>query len=110
MMKRLISLAVFLLVPSMSQAGLVNGNFESGSLFPWEAIGDVLLVDSSFGVAPPQGNFQALMTTAPAEVDSFGYEHPQSYSGTDAIRNGSLANPFFGFSSPSPLQIDVSGI
>src|SRR5262245_39079032 len=52
------------------------------------------------------------MTTAPAEILVPGfYEHPQSYSGTDAIRNGSLANPFFGFSPPqSPLQIDVSGI
>jgi hypothetical protein len=110
-MKLLLFIAVFLLAPSLSHAFLLNGDFETGSLSPWETIGDVLLVNSSFGVNPPQGHLQVLMTTAPAEVGSFGYEHPQSYSGTDAIRNGSLANPFFGFSFPqSPLQIDVSGV
>ena len=49
--------------------GLFNGNFEVG-LTGWLIIGDVSIVDSSFGVDPPQGHLQVLLTTV-AEVAYF---------------------------------------
>jgi hypothetical protein len=62
-MKNLIVLAL-LLAPSFAHAVLFNGNFEAG-LAGWSIMGDVLTVDSSFGVDPPQGHLQLLLTTAP---------------------------------------------
>src|SRR6266498_4169029 len=80
-MKNLLIVLAFLLAPSFAHAVLLNGNFETGSLSPWSTIGDVSVVDSSFGSDPPQGHLQVLITNAPET--SFG-EHPQSYSGTNS--------------------------
>ena len=68
-MKNLIAVLAFLLVPSLAHAVLFNGNFEVG-LTGWSIIGDVSIVDSSFGVDPPQGHLQVLLTTV-AEVAYF---------------------------------------
>ena len=96
-MKKLLLLAVFLLVPFQAEAVLLNGNFETGSLSPWQAIGDVLLVDSSFGVDPPQGHQQLLMTNAPMTWSDD--PNAQSYSGTfSAYRL--LLFPFFAPANP----------
>ena len=54
-MKNIIAVLALLLAPSFAHAVLVNGNFEVG-LAGWSIIGDVLTVDSSFGVDPPQGH------------------------------------------------------
>ncbi|MFN9914356.1 MAG: hypothetical protein ACK53L_17335, partial [Pirellulaceae bacterium] len=42
---------------------IVNGSFESG-LSGWDSIGDVRVVNSSFGVPVANGSSQALLTTA----------------------------------------------
>jgi len=68
-MKNLIVVLAFLLVPSLAHAVLFNGNFEVG-LTGWSIIGDVSIVDSSFGVDLPQGHLQVLLTTV-AEVAYF---------------------------------------
>ena len=68
-MKTLIGVLAFLLIPSLAHAVLFNGNFEVG-LTGWSIIGDVSIVDSSFGVDPPQGHLQVLLTTV-AEVAYF---------------------------------------
>jgi hypothetical protein len=68
-MKNLIAVLAYLLVPSLAHAVLFNGNFEVG-LTGWSIIGDVSIVDSSFGVDPPQGHLQVLLTTV-AEVAYF---------------------------------------
>jgi len=54
-MKNIIAVLVLLLAPSFAHAVLVNGNFEVG-LAGWSIMGDVLTVDSSFGVDTPQGH------------------------------------------------------
>jgi hypothetical protein len=70
-----------------ADALLMNGNFEMG-LTGWSTLGDVSVVDSSFGVASPQGHSQVLATNAPSH-DPYAaalYEYPPllSYSGTDS--------------------------
>jgi hypothetical protein len=102
-MRRLLLLAAFVFTPSLSDAVLLNGKFETGNLSPWQPLGDVVLVDSSFGVNPPQGHLQVLLTTAPAEICPVcNYEHPGSYSGTNAVGPGQALSlsQFFGFTQP----------
>jgi hypothetical protein len=92
-MKKLLIALTFLIAPALAHATIINGGFETGDLTGWSTIGDALLVGSSFGVNPPQGNFQLLITTAPETL--FG-EHPQSYSGTNSA-NFQTLEAFFGF-------------
>lgn len=68
---------------------------------PWETLGDVVLVDSSFAVDPPQGHLQVLMTTAPTPClpTACPDEHPQNYSGTDAADRVFVG--FLGLTQPS---------
>jgi hypothetical protein len=42
-----------------------NGGFETGDFTGWSTLGDALVVNSSFGVTPPGGSFQALISNAP---------------------------------------------
>jgi hypothetical protein len=90
-MKKLLAALTFLLMPAFCHADLINGGFETLNFTGWSTIGDVSLVDSSFGVDPPQGHLQVLLTTAPAPDGTSPFclpvhcaEHPQSYSGTNA--------------------------
>ena len=67
-MKNLIAVPAFYWFRRLP-SGLFNGNFEVG-LTGWSIIGDVSIVDSYFGVDPPQGHLQVLLTTV-AEVAYF---------------------------------------
>ena len=44
-------------------ADILNPSFESGDTSGWSTVGDVSVVDSSFGVTPTDGSFQILLTT-----------------------------------------------
>ncbi len=48
-------------------ATLTNGDFESGDLSGWEALGDVSIQQASFGIGPTQGNYQALLNSGEDE-------------------------------------------
>lgn len=52
-----------------AQAVVINSGFETGDLSGWSFIGDVTVVDSSFGSGPSEGNFQALLSTGDGSAD-----------------------------------------
>jgi len=81
-MKKLLVALTFWLAPALAHADLINGGFETGNLTGWSTAGDTLVVDASFGIPPPGGNFQALITNAP----SISGPHAESYSGVGSIR------------------------
>jgi hypothetical protein len=56
-MKKLLATLTFLLAPVIAQADLINGGFETGNFTGWLTAGDTLVVDASFGIPPPGGNF-----------------------------------------------------
>lgn len=76
-------LAACLLAPA-ARAGLVNGGFETGDFNGWSVAGDALVVTSAIGVSPPEGGFQALLTTA----SDLGDAH--TFSGSDAVPAAAL--------------------
>jgi hypothetical protein len=83
-MKKLLAALAFLLAPVIAQADLINGGFETGDFTGWSTAGDTLVVDASLlGIPPPAGNFQALITNAPALFIPGG--HAESYSGVPSI-------------------------
>jgi len=94
-MKKLLVAPTFWLAPALSHADLINGGFATGNLTGWSTAGDTLVVDASFGIPPPGGNFQALITNAPA-LPSSGF-HPESYSGVPSV---SAFTGVFDFASP----------
>ena len=94
-MKKLLLLGIFLLVPSLAHADFINGGFETGNFTGWSTAGDTLVIDASLGIPPPGGNFQALITNAPA-LPSSGF-HPESYSGVPSV---SAFTGVFDFASP----------
>jgi len=52
-----------------AQAVVINQGFETGDFTGWDTIGDVSVVDGSFGSGPPNGTFQALLSTGDDAVD-----------------------------------------
>jgi hypothetical protein len=82
-MKKLLAALTFLLAPVIVQADLINGGFETGNFTGWSTAGDALVIDASLGIPPPAGNFQALITNAPALFVPGG--HSESYSGVSSI-------------------------
>lgn len=52
-----------------AHAVIINQGFETSDLTGWASIGDVSVVDASFGSGPPSGTFQALLTTGDGAVD-----------------------------------------
>ena len=71
----LISIILFYGMAYIAIADLVNGGFETGDFTGWKTIGDVRIVDSSFGTDVYSGNFQPLLTTnqlvSMEELESF---------------------------------------
>ncbi len=51
-----------------AHAVVINPGFETGDLTGWASIGDVSIVDSTFGSGPSEGTFQALLTTGAGAV------------------------------------------
>ena len=61
-----------------AQAVVINQGFETGDLTGWDTIGDVSVVDGSFGSGPTSGTFQALLTTGDGAV---GVEELETFLG-----------------------------
>ena len=103
----ILALLTFTLFVSTAHASLItNGGFESGDFTGWSTIGDTLVVNSSFGVTPPGGTHQALITNGPGFL-LYG-KFPGSYSGIDSVYAGSIVynpfDPFLGLSVGSVTQ------
>jgi len=81
-----------IVVASPAWAGIINGGFEAGDFTGWSVAGDALVVTSAIGVAPPEGAFQALVTTSSQLGDS------STFSGTSAVPVADLET-FLGVSS-----------
>jgi hypothetical protein len=72
---------------------LKNPGFETGTFAGWSMAGDTLIVNSSFGVTPTEGIYQALMssmapddfTFRPVTNPGYPFQPNGSYSGTRAI-------------------------
>jgi len=62
---RALLLALAALAAGAAPAGAitVNGGFESGDLTGWNSVGDVSVRGTIFGITPPEGSFQVLLTT-----------------------------------------------
>ena len=68
---------------------IVNGGFEAGNFTGWQAIGDTLVVDASFGASPTQGSFQALITNMPSFF--CGDCVHGTFSGLESVDSSTLA-------------------
>lgn len=44
-------------------AAVINGSFETGTLFGWETLGDVSIQQAGIGITPTDGTHQAVITT-----------------------------------------------
>lgn len=55
---------------ALSAPAASNLSFETGDLTDWQSVGDADVVDSSFGVTPTDGSYQALMQTGLATNES----------------------------------------
>jgi hypothetical protein len=53
-----------------AQAALSNGGFETGDLTSWSSIGNASVQDSTYGVVPPEGKFQGLLTTGDSSLSN----------------------------------------
>lgn len=76
-----LSLAAF---AQPASAGLINPSFETGTFSGWTTTGDASVVNSSVGVTPFHGTFQAFLTTASQNGDF------NNFSGTDAVSAAAL--------------------
>ena len=109
-MKKLLAALTFLLAPVIAHADLINGGFETGNLTGWSSIGDVSVVNSSFGVAPPQGTFQVLISNAPGYDKGSNLANQVSFSGANAMAGGLII--LFGASAndtPPDLYVGLTG-
>ena len=57
-----------LLGAQQAAADILNPSFETGDTSEWSSVGDVSVVDSSFGVDPVDGSYQILLTSNGASV------------------------------------------
>ena len=61
----LIAAIALLTDSSIVLADVVNGSFETGSFTPgWTTLGDTSVQDGNFGIAPPEGTYQAVLQTS----------------------------------------------
>lgn len=73
-----------------------NGGFETGDFTGWQTIGDALVVNSSFGIAPAQGTYQAFISDAPGG--------PSQYPNPGYPSQRGSASAFPNLLAPSPLE------
>jgi hypothetical protein len=55
---------------NLSSGSITNGSFGTGDFSGWSTIGNTQVGTSSFGIAPPSGTFQAIISTAVPEPSS----------------------------------------
>jgi hypothetical protein len=90
---------------------LLNGNFETGTFFDWDNVGEVSIETADFGSNPTNGNYQALLSTgfnaaSSEEVWAFSEILPRtSQSYTSFNVGSSIKNQFLTLSSAT-LTID----
>ena len=85
-----------LAVPSLTQAAITNGDFETGNLSGWTLVGSGKATGSGIGVTPTQGSYQGYIETtgnftalAPAVAASLGLSGPSIAGlGAGAPTNG----------------------
>jgi len=70
-----------------ARAAITNGSFESG-LADWAVLGDRSVQDATFGLTPPEGSNQAVITTINDQINSF--LEPDSLSGNSAVPTSDL--------------------
>src|SRR5262245_50510175 len=71
---RLALVACLILVGGTARAEFINGNFETGDFTGWQTLGNAGVVGTLVGVPPPEGSFQARITSgaiAPETVATF---------------------------------------
>jgi hypothetical protein len=81
-------LAALLCAAAPAGAVTLNSSFESGDTSDWTIVGDVSVVDSTFGVTPTDGSYQLLMTTGGGAVTRRGTERAMG------LRNRTIQNIF----------------
>ncbi|MGL5032501.1 MAG: PEP-CTERM sorting domain-containing protein [Microcystaceae cyanobacterium] len=92
-------------IPNAALADVVDGSFESGSFSPgWTTLGDtqVLGPNDSFGIAPTQGDYQALTQTnqsttgaTASNVESFLGLSPGSLTNLGATEGSAIQQTLF---------------
>jgi len=70
-------------IPASAPAMITNGSFEQGDFTGWFRGGDRSIQDASFGVTPPDGSNQVLLTTINDGVNNA--LEPDSFSGNSAF-------------------------
>lgn len=110
-MKIIILVLALLGLSPVSQASIINPGFESGDLTGWSSIGDVSVTGTIFGVAPPEGIYQAVITNSPAFRYGLDSELilPLSGSPSEGI-DSPIIEPFFGVPSLSLIEAVGGGI
>lgn len=92
-------------IPNTASADVINGSFESGSFTPgWTTLGDtnVLGPNDNFGIAPTQGNYQALAQTnqnttgaTASNLESFLGLSPGSLTNLGATEGSAIQQTLF---------------
>ena len=49
---------------SVTSGSIINGSFGTGDFTGWSTIGNTSIVNSSFGIVPSSGQYEALLSTA----------------------------------------------
>jgi hypothetical protein len=85
-----------------AQAQIVNGGFETGDFTGWATAGDTTVVMEAFGVVPPQGQFQAQISTlvdavSDTDIETFLGLTPGTLDGLgngDAVEGSAIRQTF----------------
>ena len=89
---------LFCTISSTVMADVINGGFETGDFTGWQTIGNAQIVDSSYGVAPLGGSYQAIISTiggvSKDELLSFLGLYPGSQVWTLNILSGSAIKTY----------------
>jgi hypothetical protein len=81
-------------LPPPPTPGITNGGFETGNLTAWSSISRASVGTAELGTGPPEGTFQALLTTSGSgafvnDLETFVYGSPTG--GLVGLGNGSIS-------------------